>query len=228
MQLMNVNRSTQRVRAAALLTALLAGAAHAQSSCSSDGQARPTALLERFINADCETCWASRQTPEPASGALAVDWIVPGSRGEDAPLGAVATRDARERLRASGQDTPPQSASVFSRLMDAHRLRVAHGSPFNDYIGTSIELTARGPGPWRAWLLLVEDLPAGVEGSPVARSLVRNALRLEWPASAKRLRESRPMRIPEGAQSERLRVIGWVEDGRGRLVAAAKSACAAQ
>jgi hypothetical protein len=42
------------------------------------------------------------------------------------------------------------------------------------------------------------------------------------------LHESRPMRIPEGAQPERLRVIGWVEDARGRLVAAARSACAAQ
>jgi hypothetical protein len=215
---------------ALLLAALLAGAARAQSSCSSDGQPQPTGLLERFINADCESCWAARQTPEPAAGAIAVDWIAPGARGDDAPLAAAATVDARERLHAAGKDIPPQSSTSFSRLVDGRRLRVAHGLPVNDYIGTSIELSPRGAGPWRAWLLLVEDLPSGAEGSPVARSLVRNALRLEWKAEPKpqRLHESRPMRIPEGAQPERLRVIGWVEDARGRLVAAARSACAAQ
>jgi len=224
-----MNSIVKKPTLAALLAVLLAGTAQAQSSCSSDGQPQPTALLERFINADCETCWASRQTPEPAAGTLAVDWIVPGSRGDDAPLAAVASPDAGERLRASGKEPPPQSASAFTRLTDARRLRVAQGLPVNDYIGTSIELGPRGPGPWHAWLLLVEDLPAGTEGSPVARSLVRNALRLEWPTGrAQRLRESRPMRIPEGAQPDRLRVIGWVEDGRGRLVAAAKSACTAQ
>jgi hypothetical protein len=216
--------------AAFVLTALLAGAAHAQSSCSSDGQPQATGLLERFINADCENCWAARQTPEPAAGAIAIDWIVPGARGDDAPLAAAATTDARERLGAVGKEIPPQTSTTFSRLVDTRRLRVAQGLPFNDYIGTSIELTPRGAGPWRAWLVLVEDLPAGTEGSPVARSLVRNALALEWNTGAKtqRLRESRPMRIPEGAQPQRLRVVGWVQDARGRLVAAAKSACTAQ
>jgi hypothetical protein len=155
---------------------------------------------------------------------------VPGARGEDAPLATAASSDARERLRDSAKGIPPESATAFSRLRETRRLRVAHGLPVNDYIGTSIELTQRGAGPWRAWLLLVEDLPAGAEGSPVARSLVRNALRLDWKAEPRqpRLHESRPMRIPDGAQPERLRVIGWVEDGRGRLVAAAKSACVAQ
>src|SRR4051794_17768867 len=81
---------------AALLAMLLAGSAQAQSSCSSDGHPQPTALLERFINADCESCWAARQTPEPASGAIAVDWIAPGTRGDGAPLAAAATADARE------------------------------------------------------------------------------------------------------------------------------------
>jgi hypothetical protein len=33
------------------------------------------------------------------------------------------------------------------------------------------------------------------------------------------------MSIPEGAKSARLRVVGWVEDGRGRIVAAAQSRC---
>jgi hypothetical protein len=33
------------------------------------------------------------------------------------------------------------------------------------------------------------------------------------------------MSIPEGAKPERLRVVGWVEDARGRVVAAAQSRC---
>ena len=34
------------------------------------------------------------------------------------------------------------------------------------------------------------------------------------------------MNIPEGARPERLRVIGWVEDAQGRLLAVAQSRCA--
>ncbi|GAB2582546.1 hypothetical protein GCM10027034_13110 [Ramlibacter solisilvae] len=207
---------------------LLAGGAQAQSSCSSDGQSAPTALLERFINADCESCWAERTTPEPASGAIAVDWIAPGTRGDDAPLAAAATTDARERLQAAGKALPAQSVTAFSRLTQGRRLRVAHGLPFRDYIGTSIELSSSAGGPWKGWLLLVETLPAGTEGSAVERNLVRNALQLEWKSgpAAQRLREARPMRIPDGAQPDRLRVIGWVEDEQGRLRGIAQSRCA--
>ena len=69
----------------ALLILPLALAANAQpSSCSSDGVPAPRALLERFINADCATCWGAKQTPDAASGTLAIDWVTPGAKG-DAP-----------------------------------------------------------------------------------------------------------------------------------------------
>jgi hypothetical protein len=216
-----------------LITCLLpfAIAAHAQpSSCSSDGMAQPAALLERFINADCETCWADKLTPEPASGALAIDWVTPGSRGDDAPLAAVATRDGADRLESLGRKEPAQSSSVFTqRTPDARRVRVAHGLPVADYIGASIELKPAGTGPWKVWLLLVETLPAGTEGSPVERNLVRNAFTTDWPASAKplpRRYDLRPMRIAEGARPSRLRVVGWVEDARGKIRTIAQSRCA--
>lgn len=211
--------------AAAVLAA--AGGAPAQlSSCSSDGAPPPTALLERFINADCAGCWADRQSPDAAAGTLALDWVAPGARGDDAPLSAVATRDAEDRLAALKMPVPPASDSRFTRLA-AERvpgLRVAHGLPVADYIGTSIELPPGG-GPWRAWLLLVESLPAGTEGSPVARNLVRNAFVADWPAGAKSRYELRPMRIDEGAKPQRLHVVGWVEDSRGRVRAIAQSRC---
>ena len=41
----------------------------------------------------------------------------------------------------------------------------------------------------------------------------------------KRLYESRPMSIPVGANPDRIKVIGWVEDAKGRVMAAAASQC---
>jgi hypothetical protein len=35
----------------------------------------------------------------------------------------------------------------------------------------------------------------------------------------------RTLNVPEGAASERLQVLGWVSDARGRVLAAAQSAC---
>jgi hypothetical protein len=228
-----MNNLSRRTALALLLPALCAGGVQAQSSCSSDGQPQPVTILERFINADCESCWSDARTTRPEPEAIALDWIVPGKRGDDAPLSAAASRDAVQRLKALGRPAPPQAGTARHKLQRSGRqLRVAQGLPFNGYIGTSIELKPGGTGPWKAWLLLVETIPAGSDGTPVERNLVRNALQPPWdgktppPQQAQeRLFESRPMSIPEGAKPERLRVVGWVEDARGRVVAAAQSRC---
>jgi hypothetical protein len=217
----------------ALVLALHAGGLHAQSSCSSDGQPRPTGLLERFINADCESCWSDAGAARPRAGEVALDWIVPGSRGDNAPLSTAATDDALTRLEALRRPVPPRASSSQAKLQASPgRLRVAQGLPFNGYIGTSIELEPANGGPWKAWLLLVETIPAGAHGTPVARNLVRNVLRPPWDGTIplskeerQRLFESRPMSIPEGAQPDRLTVVGWVEDPRGRIRAIARSRC---
>lgn len=213
----------------------LAFAASAQpSSCSSDGVPAPRALLERFVNADCERCWKDPQTPEPSSGTLAIDWVVPGSQGDDAPLSAVATSDGTDRLDEIGAKLPAHSSARFTQRTAGAplKLRVAHGLPFNDYIGTSIEMKPARGGPWKAWLLLVETLPGGSEGSSVERNLVRNAFVADWPAANQlplpKHYELRPMRVAEGAKVERLRVVGWVEDAKGRIRAIAQSRCRAQ
>src|SRR5688572_11036282 len=158
----------------------------AWSLCTSDGVAQPTVVIERFINADCETCWKDPATPEAAAGALALDWVVPGSKGEDAPLSTVASRDGLERLQALRRTVPPASEVVTSRRTGKSlNLRLAQGEAFNDYIGASIELKGAGTAPWQAWLVLVEALPAGTEGSPVARKLVRNVFQPPWDRAAK-------------------------------------------
>ena len=216
-----------------VLAALLAAswpAARAQASCSSDGQPPPVALLERFISADCEACWSAPDTPRPQTGALAIDWIVPCAQGEGAPLSAAASRDALQRLAALGRPAPADATTLRrTALAGAQRLRVAHGLPFNDYIGASIELRPARSGPWTAWLLLVETIAAGSEGTPVERNLARNLLVLSWDGrrahAARRLFESRPMAIAANARPERLRVVGWVEDARGRIRSIAQTVC---
>jgi hypothetical protein len=229
-----MNNVSRRMLAMVLSAGLGGSGAWAQSACSSDGVPRPVALLERFISADCEACWRDAGSAKPRAGELAVDWIVPGRRGQEAPLSAAATREALARLKELGLTDPPAAAT--SRLPAAsadHKLRVARGPAFNGYMGASVELKPGRGGPWHAWLLLVETLPAGTEGSPVARNLVRNVLQLAWdsePAPSGqgplRLFESRPLRIPQGADPRRLQVVGWVQDARGRIRAIAQSRCA--
>ena len=217
---------------AACLLILAATGAGAQSSCDSDGQPRPAALIERFINADCESCWADARAPQPGRGEVAVDWIVPGTKGDDAPLSAAASRDSAARLEALRRAVPAQSDATSRKVAASRKLRVAHGLAFNGYIGASIELQPGAGGPWKAWLVLVETIPAGVEGTPFERNLVRNVFQPAWDGGRslskkeqRRLFESRPISIPEGADPKRLRVVGWVEDARGRMVAAAQSRC---
>jgi len=221
--------------------ALLApfSSAQAQSFCASDGQARPVQLIERFINADCSDCWTDPATPVPGPRAVALDWVVPGSQADDAPLAAVATRDALVRLEALKKNVPAQSTTATHAVkgIQGARLRVAHGLPVSDYLGASIELkpvAAAARQPLTAWLALVETLPAGTEGSPVERNLVRNMLLRPWDGRKQlskdeqnRLFETRSMNIAPAASPDRLRVIGWVEDEKGRVLAAAQSRCAA-
>jgi len=234
-----------------LAPALLASApllALAQSTCNSDGQPQPRVLYERFISADCDSCWASAPAHVPGASTLVVDWIVPGRLGDEAPLAAAATRDALERLKALQRPVPQATDTAINEVSPpapaTGRLRVARGPAVNDYVSNGIHLTQRArtvrksdapPLSYPFTLLLVEHIPAGTEGSPVARHLVRNALFGTWsprdarPAPAGQLRwmENRPMRIPEGAQTERLGVVGWLQDGSGAVVAAAQSQCRA-
>jgi hypothetical protein len=247
-----------RLGVAALLALGLASPAHAQSSCSSDGQSAPTALLERFVSADCDTCWAKASLPQPAAGQATLDWIVPSPKGDDAALSAAATRDAQARLQTLGlrwdaakagmQTSAVQKSVPQSNSAAAAKLRVAHGLPFNGYIGTSIEFTPTqallaAPKPSGAvnghdlfaHLVLVETLPAGAEGSNVERHLVRNVLVTPWRLADelgkvnkegfKPFFESRPISLPAGVNPERLRVLGWVQDGAGRILATAQSRC---
>jgi hypothetical protein len=86
--------------------------------------------------------------------------------------------------------------------------------------------------PLQAWLVLVETLPLGVADSPVSRNLVRNVLQPSWNnryalliSEQMSFEEMRALNIPEGANPQRLRVVGWVQDASGQIMVAAQSAC---
>jgi hypothetical protein len=51
-------------------------------------------LVDRFISADCADCWTRQPALRAGPRAVALDWIVPGTQQEDAPLSAAASRDA--------------------------------------------------------------------------------------------------------------------------------------
>jgi hypothetical protein len=116
---------------------------------------------------------------------------------------------------------------------------VGHGLPLNNYVGTSIQVraaqaktpmapaasaSARSRGGITRWLVLVETVPAGTEGTPVERHLVRNSYQSTATSADV---EYIPMQIPEGANPDRLRVVGWLEDAQGRVHGAAASRCIA-
>ena len=205
------------------------------SSCSSDGQRAQRWLVERFLSADCTDCWTRDTLPRAPQRAVTLDWVVPAESGDDAPMAAVARRDARQRLDALPRmdgGKLVQSGWRTERI-GAHRLRVQHGLAVSGHVGTSLTFRAQrgAQGPLTGWLALVEWLPAGTEGSPVPRQLVRNLLTepiapqptADWPYQL-----WRPMNIPEGASPERLGVVGWVTDAHGRMVGLAQAHCAAK
>ena len=210
--------------------------AQAQSVCSSDGQRPAAGLHERFINADCAGCWTAAGTPAARPGKLSLDWVLPGDQGDDAPLSAVARRDSLERLQALGLPLPagqPQHDAHDARVAGGKgwRLRVAHGIAFNGYLGVSIEFKHRGtlpPAkdlPLTVWLALVETLPAGTEGSPVERQLVRGLFKTDWDRRQPGAVLSRSMAVSEGVNPERLSLVGWLENARGGLLTAVQSGC---
>ena len=213
----------------------------AQSVCSSDGQTPPLRLLERFTSADCATCWSEPATALPRPGTVVLDWVLPGAQGDEAALSAVASPDALLRLEALGQRATA-TANAFATPVTKHpslarsTLRVARGLAMSGYIGASIELKpAPQPTPLgqlTAWLALVEILPVGLEGSPVERHLMRNVFQSNWNLARKLSKEElihwfdqRSMSVVQGANPERLQVIGWLADSKNRVLTASQSRC---
>jgi hypothetical protein len=228
-----------------LIFTLQATQVAAQSSCSSDQAVAVKSISERFTNADCEACW-TKPILTPNSGAKSdtkssatLDWLAPSPAGEDAPLSAAANRDALLRLENLRTSLPKEQQVVKTAVSpSAYKIRVAHGLAVAGYIGSSIELTRFPQNLSKsknltAVLLLTETIPKGTADSPVERNLVRNMLIESWQVAPIPLKKSekqviltrRPLSIPQGVNPDNLHVFGWVQDDKGRVLAAAQSLC---
>jgi hypothetical protein len=220
-----------------LFFVLQANQVAAQSSCSSDSAPAVTSISERFTNADCELCWIKPVLTSKLGVTL--DWLAPSSAGEDAPLSAAANRDALLRLENLRIDLPKEQQVVKTTIAKSgYNIRVAHGLAVAGYIGASIELMQFPSNlpiakTLTAVLLLTETIPKGTAGSPIERNLVRNMLIETWnvtPVSKKTTEKQvfltrRPLSIPAGVNPDNLHVLGWVQDDKGRVLAAAQSKC---
>jgi hypothetical protein len=207
---------------------LLAPAA-AQALCTSDETPRVATLVERFISADCLACWRDRSAPRLAPDTLVLDWIVPGLKADGAALASSASDQAMERLDWLRRPTPTGMDTVTSKREGSPvNLRIAHGAVFNDYVGASMELKDAGSDVWHAWLLLVEKIPAGEQGSAAGRNVVRKVFRPDWHRLARGsggLAETRSMQVPAWTRPDRVRLVAVLQDGRGRIRAITQTDC---
>ena len=204
-------------------------------------------LVERFIPADCPDCWHG-EPPAARSGAAPdwfLDWVLPVA-DEDAPLAGAALREARDRVPdavasassaapSPGPATPLERPHLLTRAPAQPRFWVRASPAWNGYFGVQMHAVGRWPAGSRAWLALVERLPAGSEGSGPARQLVRNLVGpLALPTAATPVPrgggapETAPLyalRWPETAQPERLITVAWVEAADGRILRLSSDRC---
>lgn len=212
------------LRIGLLLLPLVAGAAPAAPA---PCPPAPAQVLQRFISADCESCWqAAGEATVPAT-TWPLDWIVPSPQGDAAPLALAALPEAQERAARAASTVQQDNLAAHSKRP---RLQVEAGPAWNGYF--ALQLSVRGaalPKGSTGWLGLVEQIPAGGEGSAVARQLLRSVagpLPLDGVTGRKPLQHLRALRIAEGAQPQRLVGIGWVETADGQVLAIAREACA--
>ncbi|HUG23123.1 hypothetical protein [Piscinibacter sp.] len=186
----------------------------------------PKILLERFVPADCESCWASAKDQEQPSDVLVLDWITPA--GDAAPMASAALPSALTRLGSTpAKETALRSATLVKS--GASPLRVVDGPAWNGYVALqlSVERRAALPPGAVAYAALVERVPAGSEGSAIARQLVREVvgpLSLHELASKERVQHMHAVRLPPTDRPERLASVAWVETADGRVIAASQSA----
>lgn len=199
--------------------------------------AAPTLMLERFVPADCERCWTAAppspgSTLSPRERVFAMDWIVPSAAGDAAPLAAAAVSEARERVARAGTLAPDEALSVarpLPRRSSALRLEISDGPVVNGYVALRLVARTSGgvlPSGIAGYMALVERVPAGEEGSPVDRQLVRaqvGPLSLDGLRVGGPVEHFRAIRLPETAKPERLAAVGWVERAEQRVIAISAS-----
>ena len=192
-------------------------------------------MLERFISAECSACWSAAAQDLPGADTWLFDWIVPTTAGDKAALSAAAPPESRERaLRGLGEApaaTQTRSLRHTQAITQTVRLSVEIGPAWSGYLGVQLKAQGAVSAGATAWLALVELLPAGTDGSTVARELVRTVagpLPLQALHQGKALSDLRALRWPDGALPERLQARAWIEAADGRFIAVAAGGCPAR
>jgi hypothetical protein len=201
---------------------LAASAAGAAAACRIDA---PTRLIERFVPADCERCWSGATPLKRHADALVIDWITPA--GDDAAMASAALAEAAAR---AGPMPAGQSGLRENRLhpSESPRLRIVDGPAWNGYIGLRLLVTRHEGVPHDAvaYAALVEHVPAGTEGSPIERNLVRavvGPLGLDELRGLSKIEHLRAVAVPAGSRADRLASVAWIEAADGRVMVAAHS-----
>ncbi len=149
-----------------------------------------------------------------------------------AALPEAADRIARLGLALPGTSQTLQQAHAAPPPLAGLRLKASSGPAWQGYFGVQLTLQTRPgtalPAGSTAWLALVEQVDAGSDGTPVARSLLRSVagpLPLGTLQPGKPLTHLRALRWPTSAEPTRLQARAWIEGPDGRLLAVAADAC---
>ena len=229
---------------------LLSSAAGAAGRSSPACPGPQAAVQEHLFSAACADCWA-QALAVPATPAWRFDWIVPA--GDAAPLAAAGLADAADRARRIGAVSPdpairpapdrapdpapePSPTQVRGRpTLPALRglvMTMESGPAWQGYFGVQLTLRSTVPAPLpagaSAWLALVEQIAAGSDGTPVARSLVRSVagpLPLDSLKPGQATTFLRALRWPAGAEPTRLQARAWIESPTGQMLAVAADQC---
>ncbi len=204
--------------------------------------AATAATLERLYRADCPGCWADTapgpERPATAPPGWLFDWIMPAAT--DAALAAGALPEAAERLQRlrpgsaamQADATPLQALQPVRRSPAGAGLQVQSGPAWHGYFGLELRLAgparSRLPAGSSGWLALVELVPAGSDGTPVARALVRSVagpLPLDAGRPGQPISHLRALRWPASAEPTRLQARAWIEAPDGRLLLVAADRC---
>ena len=191
-------------------------------------------MQERLFSAACADCWA-QAVATPTTPAWRFDWIVPAD--DAAPLAAAGLPDAADRALRLGATAPTTAPALLLRrpALPALRglsLKMESGPAWQGYFGVQLTLRSAASSPLpagaSAWLALVEQVSAGSDGTPVARSLVRSVagpLPLDSLKPGQATTYLRALRWPAGAEPTRLQARAWIESAAGQLLAVAADQC---
>ena len=208
-----------RVRLSGLACWALALPLAAQAQCTAP---MASALLERFIPADCASCWSAAAVP--AGAPFVLDWIVPSPRGDEAALAPAAIAEAIARAGEMARPGTKDRRASLPALLGLV-VEVEDGPGWSGYVGLQLRVRHAAnalPAGAVGYLALVENVAAGEEGAKVERRLVR-VLAGPLPLDGTRpvTEHLLALRVPQGANVGRLGAVGWVERAPGQVIALA-------